>query len=305
MEKLDLELLMKIADLHGIPEGSYNIRKNGKSLGRASTEDVEIVPKTDKDGIDIIVKAGVKGKSVHIPVILTAGDMLDKVFNDFYIGKGAEVTIIAGCGIHNDTCGESRHDGVHTFYLEEGSSVRYIERHYGEGDPEGKKEFTPVTKAYLKKGASLYMESTQLGGVTFTDRLTTATLRAGAKFTVREKLLTNGTDKAITRFKVKLLGKDSSVDVVSRSVARGSSYQSFISDVIGKNRCFGHVECDSILLDNARILSTPRIDAISPEASLVHEAAVGKIAGEQLIKLMSLGLTEQEAEDTIIKGYLQ
>lgn len=305
MEKLDLELLMKIADLHGIPEGSYNIRKNGKSLGRASTEDVEIVPKTDKDGIDIIVKAGVKGKSVHIPVILTAGDMLDKVYNDFYIGKGAEVTIIAGCGIHNDTCGESRHDGVHTFYLEEGSSVRYIERHYGEGNPEGKKEFTPVTKAFLKKGASLYMESTQLGGVTFTDRLTTATLRAGAKFTVREKLLTNGTDKAITRFKVKLLGKDSSVDVVSRSVARGSSYQSFISDVIGKNRCFGHVECDSILLDNARILSTPRIDAISPEASLVHEAAVGKIAGEQLIKLMSLGLTEQEAEDTIIKGYLQ
>lgn len=305
MEKLDLELLMKIADLHGIPEGSYNIRKNGKSLGRASTEDVEIVPKTDKDGIDIIVKAGVKGKSVHIPVILTAGDMLDKVYNDFYIGKGAEVTIIAGCGIHNDTCGESRHDGVHTFYLEEGSSVRYIERHYGEGNPEGKKEFTPVTKAFLKKGASLYMESTQLGGVTFTDRLTTATLRAGAKFTVREKLLTNGTDKAITRFKVKLLGKDSSVDVVSRSVARGNSYQSFISDVIGKNRCFGHVECDSILLDNARILSTPRIDAISPEASLVHEAAVGKIAGEQLIKLMSLGLTEQEAEDTIIKGYLQ
>lgn len=305
MEKLDLELLMKIADLHGIPEGSYNIRKNGKSLGRASTEDVEIVPKTDKDGIDIIVKAGVKGKSVHIPVILTAGDMLDKVYNDFYIGKGAEVTIIAGCGIHNDTCGESRHDGVHTFYLEEGSSVRYIERHYGEGNPDGKKEFTPVTKAFLKKGASLYMESTQLGGVTFTDRLTTATLRAGAKFTVREKLLTNGTDKAITRFKVKLLGKDSSVDVVSRSVARGSSYQSFISDVIGKNRCFGHVECDSILLDNARILSTPRIDAISPEASLVHEAAVGKIAGEQLIKLMSLGLTEQEAEDTIIKGYLQ
>ncbi len=305
MEKLDLELLMKIADLHGIPEGSYNIRKNGKSLGRASTEDVEIVPKTDKDGIDIIVKAGVKGKSVHIPVILTAGDMLDKVYNDFYIGKGAEVTIIAGCGIHNDTCGESRHDGVHTFYLEEGSSVRYIERHYGEGNPDGKKEFTPVTKAFLKKGASLYMESTQLGGVTFTDRLTTATLRAGAKFTVREKLLTNGTDKAITRFKVKLLGKDSSVDVVSRSVARGNSYQSFISDVIGKNRCFGHVECDSILLDNARILSTPRIDAISPEASLVHEAAVGKIAGEQLIKLMSLGLTEQEAEDTIIKGYLQ
>lgn len=305
MDKIDLDLLMKIADLHGIPEGSYNIRKNGQSLSRASDKDVEIVSKKDKDGIDIIVRAGVKAKSVHIPVILTAADMLDKVYNDFYIGKGADVTIIAGCGIHNDTCGESRHDGVHTFYLEEGSSVRYIERHYGEGNEKSKREFTPVTKAYLKKGASLFMESTQLGGVTYTDRLTTATLYAGAKFTVREKLLTDGTDKAITRFKVKLVGRDSTVDVVSRSVARGNSYQSFVSNVIGKNRCFGHVECDSILLDNARILSTPKIDAVSPEASLVHEAAVGKIAGEQLIKLMTLGLTEKEAEDTIIKGYLQ
>ena len=305
MDKIDLDLLMKIADLHGIPEGSYNIRKNGQSLSRASDKDVEIVSKKDKDGIDIIVRAGVKGKGVHIPVILTASDMLDKVYNDFYIGKGADVTIIAGCGIHNDTCGESRHDGVHTFYLEEGSSVRYIERHYGEGNEKSKREFTPVTKAYLKKGASLFMESTQLGGVTYTDRLTTATLYAGAKFTVREKLLTDGTDKAITRFKVKLVGKDSTVDVVSRSVARGNSYQSFVSNVIGKNRCFGHVECDSILLDNARILSTPKIDAVSPEASLVHEAAVGKIAGEQLVKLMTLGLTEKEAEDTIIKGYLQ
>lgn len=305
MDKIDLDLLMKIADLHGIPEGSYNIRKNGQSLSRASNKDVEIVSKKDKDGIDIIVRAGVKAKSVHIPVILTAADMLDKVYNDFYIGKGADVTIIAGCGIHNDTCGESRHDGVHTFYLEEGSSVRYIERHYGEGNEKSKREFTPVTKAYLKKGASLFMESTQLGGVTYTDRLTTATLYAGAKFTVREKLLTDGTDKAITRFKVKLVGRDSTVDVVSRSVARGNSYQSFVSNVIGKNRCFGHVECDSILLDNARILSTPKIDAVSPEASLVHEAAVGKIAGEQLIKLMTLGLTEKEAEDTIIKGYLQ
>ena len=305
MDKIDLDLLMKIADLHGIPEGSYNIRKNGQSLSRASNKDVEIVSKKDKDGIDIIVRAGVKAKSVHIPVILTAADMLEKVYNDFYIGKGADVTIIAGCGIHNDTCGESRHDGIHTFYLEEGSSVRYIERHYGEGNEKSKREFTPVTKAYLKKGASLFMESTQLGGVTYTDRLTTATLYAGAKFTVREKLLTDGTDKAITRFKVKLVGRDSTVDVVSRSVARGNSYQSFVSNVIGKNRCFGHVECDSILLDNARILSTPKIDAVSPEASLVHEAAVGKIAGEQLIKLMTLGLTEKEAEDTIIKGYLQ
>ena len=304
MEKLDLDLLMKIADLHGIPEGSYNIRKDGKCLSRNSTSDIEIVPKKDKDGIDIIVKPGVKNKSVHIPVILTAGEMLDKVYNDFYIGRGADVTIIAGCGIHNETCGEARHDGIHTFYLEEGSSVKYIERHYGEGNPDGKKEFTPVTKVYVKKNAQFYMESTQLGGVTYTDRLTTATVYTNGKFTVREKLLTDNRERAITRFKVKLVGKDSTAEVVSRSVARGDSYQSFISDMIGKNRSFGHVECDSILLDNARILSTPRIDAVSPEASLVHEAAVGKIAGEQLTKLMTLGLTEKEAEDTIIKGYL-
>ena len=304
MDKIDLDLLMKIADLHGIPEGSYNIRKNGQSLSRASDKDVEIVSKKDKDGIDIIVRAGVKAKSVHIPVILTAGAMLDKVYNDFYIGKGADVTIIAGCGIHNDTCGEARHDGVHTFYLEEGSSVKYIERHYGEGNPEGKKEFTPITKVYVKKNAHFYLESTQLGGVTYTDRLTLATIYTNGKFTVREKLLTDGTDKAITRFKVKLVGRDSTVDVVSRSVARGNSYQSFVSNVIGKNRCFGHVECDSILLDNARILSTPKIDAVSPEASLVHEAAVGKINQEETEYLMARGLSEAEAQSLIIKGFL-
>ena len=305
MDKLDSELLFKIAELHGIPEGSYNIRKDGKSLARSSDSDVEILPRSDgKEGIDIFVKAGIKNKSVHIPVILTKGGLLDTVYNDFYIGKGAEVTIVAGCGIHNDTCGESRHDGVHTFHLEEGSSVRYIERHYAEGNAESKKAFNPVTRAFVKKGATLYMEATQLGGVTDTDRAMTATLYKNARLIIKEKILTSGSERAVTRFKVTLAGEGSSVDVVSRSVARDNSYQSFISDVIGKNRCFGHVECDGILLDNARILSTPKIDAKSPEASLVHEAAVGKIAGDQLIKLMTLGLSEKEAEDTIIKGFL-
>ena len=305
MDKLDTELLFKIAELHGIPEGSYNIRKDGKSLARSSDSDVEILPRKDgKDGIDIFVKAGIKNKSVHIPVILTKGGLLDTVYNDFYIGKGAEVTIVAGCGIHNDTCGESRHDGVHTFHLEEGSSVRYIERHYAEGNAEGRKTFNPVTRAFVKKGATLYMEATQLGGVTDTDRSTIATLYKNARLIIKEKILTSGKERAVTRFRVTLAGEGSRVDVVSRSVARDDSYQSFISDVIGKNRCFGHVECDGILLDRARILSTPKIDAISPEASLVHEAAVGKIAGDQLIKLMTLGLSEKEAEDTIIKGFL-
>lgn len=304
MERLDEELLETIADLHGVPEGSFNIRKNGKLLARNTNTDIEIVSKTDKDGIDIIVKPGVKGKSVHIPVLLTVGDFHDLVYNDFYIGDNADVTIIAGCGIHNDTCGDSVHDGIHTFYLGKNAKVRYVEKHYADGTGEGKKQFMPVTKIYLKERSAFTMESTQLGGVTYTDRKTFATVGKDAQLIVKEKILTEGSEKAITNFKVNLRGKNSRADIVSRSVARGSSVQDFRSNMIGNNECFGHVECDGIVLDRARIISVPKIDAVSPEASLVHEAAVGKIAGEQLLKLMSLGLTEQEAEDAVIKGFL-
>lgn len=304
MERLDEELLETIADLHGVPEGSFNIRKNGKLLARNTNTDIEIVSKTDKDGIDIIVKPGVKGKSVHIPVLLTVGDFHDLVYNDFYIGDNADVTIIAGCGIHNDTCGDSVHDGIHTFYLGKNAKVRYIEKHYADGTGEGKKQFMPVTKIYLKERSAFTMESTQLGGVTYTDRKTFATVGKDAQLIVKEKILTDENEKAITNFKVNLRGKNSRADIVSRSVARGSSVQDFRSNMIGNNECFGHVECDGIVLDRARIISVPKIDAVSPEASLVHEAAVGKIAGEQLLKLMSLGLTEQEAEDAVIKGFL-
>lgn len=304
MERLDEELLETIADLHGVPEGSFNIRKNGKLLARNTNTDIEIVSKTDKDGIDIIVKPGVKGKSVHIPVLLTVGDFHDLVYNDFYIGDNADVTIIAGCGIHNDTCGDSVHDGIHTFYLGKNAKVRYVEKHYADGTGEGKKQFMPVTKIYLKERSAFTMESTQLGGVTYTDRKTFATVGKDAQLIVKEKILTDGSEKAITNFKVNMRGKNSRADIVSRSVARGSSVQDFRSNMIGNNECFGHVECDGIVLDRARIISVPKIDAVSPEASLVHEAAVGKIAGEQLLKLMSLGLTEQEAEDAVIKGFL-
>lgn len=304
MERLDEELLETIADLHGVPEGSFNIRKNGKLLARNTNTDIEIVSKTDKDGIDIIVKPGVKGKSVHIPVLLTVGDFHDLVYNDFYIGDNADVTIIAGCGIHNDTCGDSVHDGIHTFYLGKNAKVRYVEKHYANGTGEGKKQFMPVTKIYLKERSAFTMESTQLGGVTYTDRKTFATVGKDAQLIAKEKILTDGSEKAITNFKVNLRGKNSRADIVSRSVARGSSVQDFRSNMIGNNECFGHVECDGIVLDRARIISVPKIDAVSPEASLVHEAAVGKIAGEQLLKLMSLGLTEQEAEDAVIKGFL-
>ncbi len=304
MDNTDAQLLETIADLHDIPEGSFNIRKNGTLLARNSTADIEIVPKKDKDGIDIIVKAGVKNKSVHIPVLLTVGDFKDTVYNDFYIGADADVTIIAGCGIHNDACGDAEHDGIHTFYLEKNAKVRYVEKHYASGKGEGKKVFDPVTKIFLKENACFTMESTQLGGVTYTNRKTYATLGKKAQLIVKEKILTDNDERAVTDFKVFLKGKHSRADIVSRSVARGRSVQKFGSDLIGKNECFGHVECDGILLDKARIVSTPKIDAVSPEASLVHEAAVGKIAGEQLLKLMSLGLTEQEAEDAVIKGFL-
>ena len=304
MDRTDEQLLETIADLHGIPEGSFNIRKNGKLLARNSDTDIEIVSKTDKDGIDIIVKPNVKNKSVHIPVLLTVGDFQDTVYNDFFIGENSDVTIVAGCGIHNDTCGNAEHDGVHTFYVGKNAKVRYVERHYADGSGTGKKVFDPVTKIYLKENAQFILESTQLGGVTYTERKTYATVGKNAQLLVKEKILTDGEEKAITDFKVKLSGKNSRADIVSRSVAKGNSLQQFKSDMVGKNECFGHVECDGIVLDGARIISTPKIDAVSPEASLVHEAAVGKIAGEQLLKLMSLGLSEQEAEDAVIKGFL-
>ncbi len=304
MDRTDEQLLETIADLHGIPEGSFNIRKNGKLLARNSDSDIEIVSKKDKDGIDIIVEPNVKNKSVHIPVLLTVGDFKDTVYNDFYIGENADVTIIAGCGIHNDACSDAEHDGIHTFYLSKNAKVRYVEKHYASGNGTGKKVFDPITKIYLKENAQFILEATQLGGVTYTDRKTYATVGKRAQLTVKEKILTDNEERAITDFKIKLSGEGSRADVVSRSVARGRSMQKFQSDLIGKNECFGHVECDGIVLDNARIISTPKIDAVSPEASLIHEAAVGKIAGEQLLKLMSLGLSEQEAEDANIRGFL-
>ena len=304
MDRTDEELLQTIADLHGVPEGSFNIRKNGKSLARHSDADIEIVSKTDKDGIDIIVRPGVKNKSVHIPVLLTMGDFHETVYNDFHIGENADVTIIAGCGIHNTTCQDAEHDGVHTFFVGKNAKVRYVERHVGTGDGTGKKKFDPVTKIYLKENATFILESTQLGGVTDTDRKTIASVGKNAQLLVKEKILTDGTEQAVTDFKVVLRGAGSRADIVSRSVARGDSLQKFASNMIGKNECFGHVECDGIVLGSGRIVSTPKIDAAHPEASLVHEAAVGKIAGEQLLKLMSLGLTEAEAESAVIQGFL-
>lgn len=304
MDKIDKMLLEKVSDLHKISLGAFNIRKNGQVLDRKTTKEIEIVPKKNKSGIDIIVKPDVKNKAVHIPVIITAGGLNDLVYNDFYIGKNADVTIVAGCGIHNTTSETSTHNGIHSFYLAENSHVKYIERHVGEGNGKGGKILNPTTKIYQKENSFMEIETLQLGGVTSSVRKTFASLGENAQLNIQENILTESNETATTLFKVTLKGKKSKVEVVSHSVAKGESYQEFKSDLIGKEECFGHVECDGILLDNARIVSVPMIDAFSSEASLVHEAAIGKIAGDELIKLMTLGLSEKEAEDVIIKGFL-
>ncbi len=303
MDKIEKELLNAVADLHDIPTGSYNIRKNGKLLSRSSDEDITIVSKTGVDGIDIYVKPGIKGKSVHIPVILTESGIHDSVVNDFHIGEGAEVVIIAGCGIHTST-GETSHLGNHNFYLEKNSKVKYIERHIGMGG-KAKKIFTPNTNIKMNENSFFEMETSQLGGVSFSERNTTAILNENAKLQVTEKILTEDEDECISTFEVFLNETKSSCEIVSRGVARGYSQQKFSTSLIGNSECFGHIECDAIVTDKSRIVSIPQIEANDVNASLVHEAAIGKIANEQIIKLMTLGLDEHQAETFIINGFLK
>ncbi len=306
MDAIQRELLKQVADLDALPVGAYNIRADGKALGRNSTAHIIITPKEDKPGIDIRVLAGTKRESMHIPVIMQESGLKDMVYNDFYIEENCDVTIIAGCGIHN--CGgggESRHDGIHTFYVGENSTVRYVEKHYGEGDGRGKQVMNPTTVIHLSKNAQMTMETSQIAGIDDTARSTAADLEEGASLVVREKILTTGDQKADTVFNVDLNGRGSSADVVSRSVARDQSRQHLIARVNCNSECTGHTECDSIIIDNGRVLAQPELEANCVDASLVHEAAIGKIAGEQLIKLMTLGLTEEEAEEQIINGFLR
>ena len=306
MDKIDKELLKTIADVDAEEiKGAYNIRKNGQGIERKITENINIVTKKDVSGIDIIVKENTKFEFVHIPVIITESGLKDVVYNDFYIGKNSNVIIVAGCGIHNDHHKDSEHNGIHRFFLEEGAKVKYIEKHYGEGAGDGKRILNPVTEVHLKKGASLNMESVQIKGVDSTIRTTNAVLEEDTNFVVTEKIMTHGKQFAKTNFDVKLNGENSSVKVTSRSVATEQSEQVFNSKVEGNSKCFGHVECDAIIKDNAKVTSTPEIVANNIDANLIHEAAIGKIAGEQLIKLMTLGLTEKQAEEEIINGFLK
>ena len=305
INKIDKELLGEISNLENIPKGAYNIRKNGKGIERKITENINIITKTDKSGIDIYVKENTKFEFIHIPVIITESGLKDVVYNDFYIGKNANVIIVAGCGIHNDHHKDSQHDGIHRFYLEEGAKVKYIEKHYGEGDGQGKRILNPITEVYLKNGSSLEMQSSQIKGVDSTIRETRGELQANTNFVVSEKIMTHGKQFAKTIFDVQLNGENASTHVTSRSVATDNSEQLFVSKIYGNEKCFAHSECDAIIKDNAKVTATPEITANNVEANLIHEAAIGKIAGEQLTKLMTLGLSEKEAEEEIIKGFLR
>ena len=305
MNEIEKNLLVQIADLHSTPEGAYNIRVNGKAAERRTTEEIDISPKEDKSGIDITVKAGTKGKSVHIPVVITETGLSDLVYNDFYIGEGADVLIVAGCGIHNSGGGKSQHDGIHTFHLEKNSKVRYVEKHYGEGDGNGKRVLNPTTVVELAEGAHLEMETVQIKGVDSTVRLTNATLCAKSAFIVKERLMTHGSQFAKTGFTADINGDGARALIASRSVAAGDSRQEFSAVLNGNANSFGRSECDAIIIDNAIVSSTPTVNANHPEASLTHEATIGKIAGEQLTKLMTLGLTEAEAEEKIVAGFLK
>ena len=305
LNQIDEQLLGEVSNLENITKGAYNIRKNGKGVERQVTENVNIVTKKDVSGIDIYVKENTKFEFIHIPVIITESGLKDLVYNDFHIGKNANVIIVAGCGIHNDHHKDSEHDGIHRFYLEEGAKVRYIEKHYGEGNGEGKRILNPVTEVYLKAGSSLEMESVQIKGVTSTIRETKGVLEKDTNFVVTEKIMTDGKQYAKAIFDVQLNGENSSTHVTSRSVATENSKQEFVSKIYGNEKCFAHSECDAIIKDNAIVTATPEITANNVEANLIHEAAIGKIAGEQLTKLMTLGLSEKEAEEEIINGFLR
>ena len=304
IDEIDAELLEKIADMLGKPAGAINIRKNGGCAVRTSTEHIKIDSRTDgHEGIDIRILDGTRGETCHIPVVMTS-NITDAVYNDFYIGEDCDVTIVAGCGIHNSGCGTSQHDGIHTFHVGKNSRVHYVEKHYGEGNGEGTNIMNPQTIVYLDEGASIHMDTAQIAGIDSTKRYTRFECAEGSEAVVTERLLTHGNQSAHSDMDLVLNGADSKCRVISRSVAKGTSVQVFHPNVIGNNACFGHVQCDSIIMDQGRVESIPAITANNTDAQLIHEAAIGKIAGDQLLKLMTLGLTEEEAEDRILKGFL-
>ena len=306
LNEVQKHILEVIADLKDTGKGAMNIRSDGKKLLRRNTETIRIESKTDKDGIDIHIAPFTRNESVHIPVVLTENGFHDRVYNDFFIGEGADVTIIAGCGIHS--CGDcdSSHEGIHTFHVGKNARVKYVEKHYGEGEGSGKRILNPQTVLYLEEGANVTLETAQIRGVDDTKRYTKAECRgAGSEIILRENLLTHGDQKAVSEMDVFLSGFDSKVQVISRSVAQEQSTQIFYPRVEGNTKCFGHVQCDAIIMGNAKVRAIPEITCNHVDASLIHEAAIGRIAGEQILKLMTMGLSAEEAEEKILEGFLR
>ena len=304
-DSIQERILEQVGDLHGVPAGAYNIRANGQTAGRNTTANIDIVTKTDKPGIDIRIKPGTRNESVHIPVVVSASGLKEMVYNDFFIGEDSDVVIVAGCGIHNCGDQDSEHDGIHRFFVGKNAKVKYVEKHYGEGDGNCKRILNPGTEVYMEENSCMEMEMVQIEGVDSTNRTNSAELAAGAKLIVRERLLTHGSQNAESTYIVNLNGEDSSADVVSRSVAKDTSKQTFNSKIVGNAKCSGNTECDAIIMDDAKIFGIPGLIANNIDAALIHEAAIGKIAGEQIVKLMTLGLTEEEAEAQIVNGFLK
>ena len=305
MNNYELDLLKMIADIDGTPAGAFNIRANGALASRNVTENINIREKADGNGIEIIIKPNTKNEKVHIPVIISESGLTELVYNDFIIGENSDVEIVAGCGIHNCGSEESRHDGIHSFFVGKNAKVKYVERHVGTGDGTGEQNMNPTTGINIAEGGSMEMETTQIEGIDSTKRITTARLDKDATLIVHEKLMTHGKQYAETDFTVDMDGENSSANIVSRSVAKDNSSQLFLSTINGNNICNGHTECDAIIMDKAHVSAVPKITANHIDASLIHEAAIGKIAGEQLIKLMTLGLTAEEAEEQIVNGFLK
>ena len=305
MDQIQKRIIEEVADLHEVPEGAFNFRIDGQSDGRRSTANIQIESKKDKSGIDIYIKPGTKNESVHIPVVLSISGIKETVYNDFYVGEGADVVIVAGCGMSNCGTQDSQHDGIHTFHIDKNARVKYVEKHYGEGDGNGKRILNPQTVVDMAEDSYLEMEMVQIKGVDSTIRTTNANLGKGAQLIVHERLMTHGNQTAVSEYDVNLNGEGASANLVSRSVGRDTSKQTFISRLFGNAQANGHSECDSIIMDDARINSIPEVAANHPEAMLIHEAAIGKIAGEQITKLMTLGLSQEEAEEQIVNGFLK
>ena len=305
MDEIQKHLLKEVAALDALPIGAYNIRSNGASAARNTTASIDIVTKKDKPGIDIIIKPGTRNQSVHIPVIISESGLKEMVYNDFFIGEDCDITIVAGCGISNCGGDDSRHDGIHSFFVGRGSRVRYIEKHYGEGTGRGKRLMNPTTVAELEEGSVMEMETSQIGGINDTLRVTRAALKDNSSLIIHDKILTEGDQQARAEITVALNGNGSNCDLISRGVAKAHSLQQVMIGIDGNAICHGHAECDSIIMDQGVIIATPQLKATNVDAELIHEAAIGKIAGEQLLKLMTMGLTEKEAEEMIIRGFLQ